>query len=412
MFRFKIEATLQRVRGFSELMKSDPVWRARVAVCALTALQVISWTCAWSQSAPSRPATIAEQLSTEERLQKPTWWPTKGTFRRNDFVGDAACAGCHAEIVKAQQSSAMARTATRAEDSQLLRAHPLNYKLGGYTYEAQTQDSKASYRVSDQTSAFSAVLNWAFGIRMGQSYLFEKNGGVYMAPLTYYPEAGTWDFTVDQPHSAPESLDKGVGRHLLDDEVRGCFNCHNTAATTNGKFDPEHSIPGVTCEACHGPAAYHVAAAGMGFSEGGTMILNPSHLSPVDSVDFCGACHRTWWDITLAGGTGLKSIRFPPYRLENSRCWGKGDKRLTCTACHDPHQPLAREDSAYDDKCLACHVNSPSAKPTATHPGAACPAATKDCVTCHMPKYKLTDIPVKFTDHQIRVVRGNEPIPQ
>ncbi len=367
----------------------------------------------WSQSATqSHPATLAEQLATEDRLQKPTWWPTKGSFRRGDFVGDAACVRCHAEIVAVQKSTAMAQTAVRAEDSELLAKYPLNYKLGSYTYQASIDRRIATYSVADGASSFSTTLKWAFGIRMGQSYLFEKNGGIYMAPLTYYPAARVWDFTVDQPHSTPESLEKGIGRHLLDNEVRGCFNCHNTAATTSDHFDPEHSSPGVNCEACHGPAAYHVAAAGMGFAEGATMILNPGHLSPVDSVDFCGSCHRTWWDITLAGGTGLKSLRFPPYRLENSRCWGKGDQRLTCVACHDPHRPLDHDDASYDRRCLSCHVNAVGAKPTVDHQGTACPTAKKDCVSCHMSKYQVTDIPVKFTDHQIRVVRPNEPIPQ
>ena len=368
----------------------------------------------WSQTgARSRPATLVQQLATEDRLRKATWWPTKGSFPRSDFVGDSACARCHAEIVALQKSTSMARTATRGEDSELLAKHPLTYKLGSYAYQANNTGGTATYSVADGTSSFSAPLKWAFGIRMGQSYLFEKNGGIYMTPLSYYPAAGVWDFTVDQPHSTPDSFDKAVGRHLLDDEIRGCFNCHNTNATVSDRFDPERSIPGVTCEACHGPGANHVAAASLGFAEqGNTMILNPGHLNSVDSVDFCGSCHRTWWDVTLSGATGLKSLRFPPYRLENSRCWGNGDERLTCVACHDPHRPLDYNEASYDRRCLSCHVNSAGAKPTADHPGAACPTAQKGCVSCHMPKYQVIDIPVKFTDHQIRVVRPNEQIPE
>jgi hypothetical protein len=385
----------------------------KVAVFTFALAPCIGCSTLWSQTAQSHPATLVQQLATEDRLRKPTWWPTKGSFRRSDFVGDAACAGCHAEIVGLQKSTSMAQTATRAEDSELLAKHPLTYKLGSYAYQAKTDGRVATYSVGDGSASFSTPLQWAFGIRMGQSYLFEKNGGIYMAPLSYYPAAGVWDFTVDQPHSAPDSFDKAIGRHLLDTEVRGCFNCHNTNATVSDRFDPQHSIPGVTCEACHGPGAYHVAAAGLGLAEqGSTMILNPGHLNPVDSVDFCGSCHRTWWDVTLSGATGLKSLRFPPYRLENSRCWGNGDERLTCLACHDPHRPLDQNDSSYDRRCLSCHVNSAGAKPTAEHPGAACPTAQKDCVSCHMPKYQVTDIPVKFTDHQIRVVRPNEQIPQ
>lgn len=307
----------------------------------------------------------------------------------------------------------MAQTATRAPGSEHLLQHPLNYKLGPYDYRAARSGETATYSVTDGTGSYSTALQWAFGIRMGQSFLFEKNGGMFMAPLTYYPEARVWDFTVDQPHSAPESLEKAVGRHLLDGEVRGCFNCHNTAATTHDRFDPEHSTPGVTCEACHGPGADHVSAVKSGLAEQGTtMILNPRHLSPVDSVDFCGSCHRTWWDVTLGGSNGITSLRFPPYRLENSRCWGKGDPRLTCVACHDPHQPLEREAAAYDQRCLSCHVNAVGAKTTADHPGAACPTARKECVSCHMPKAQVVDIPVKFTDHQIRVVRANDAIPK
>jgi hypothetical protein len=248
---------------------------------------------------------------------------------------------------------------------------------------------------------------------MGQSFLFEKNGGTFMAPLTYYPEPGVWDFTVDQPHAVPQSMEKAVGRHLTSAEVQGCFNCHNTASFTKDQFDPENSIPGVTCEACHGPAADHIAAVKAGLADQGTtMIMNPRHLNPVDAVDFCGSCHRAWWDVTLSGATGIKSLRFPPYRMENSRCWGTGDARLTCTACHDPHGALQREASYYDPRCLSCHVNSVGAKVTADHPGAACPVARKDCVSCHMPKARVEDIPVEFTDHQIRIVRSDAAIPK
>ena len=126
---------------------------------------------------------------------------------------------------------------------------------------------------------------------------------------------------------------------------------------------------------------------------------------------FCGAFHRTWWDVTLTGATGLKSLRFPPYRIENSRCWGKGDARLTCVACHDPHRSLQRDAASYDQRCLGCHVNSAEAKPTADHPGSACPVARKDCVTCHMPKARVEDIPVEFTDHQIRSARQGDAYP-
>lgn len=363
--------------------------------------------------APTHPATITEHIATEDQIRKPGWWPTKGSAARSTFIGSRECARCHSDIHSAQTTTSMAQTASRASASDLLRQFPLQYKLGPYTYRAAADQQAATYSVTDDSATFSVSLGWAFGIRMGQSFLFDRNGGIFMAPLTYYPEAMIWDFTVDQPHAVPNSLEQAVGRHLTDVEVRGCFNCHNTASTTENKFDAEKSVPGVTCEACHGPGADHQAAAKAGLAElGTTAIFNPRRLSPAQSVDFCGACHRTWWDVTLSGSTGKTSLRFPPYRLINSRCWGRGDARLTCVACHNPHQPLQRNAESYDVNCLSCHVNSPGGKPTDDHPGLPCPAARKACVSCHMPKHEVTDIPVKFTDHQIRIVRPDDPIPK
>jgi hypothetical protein len=387
---------------------------SKFGLIALAVAMVAGRSAVWSQSpSAAHPATMAEQVATEDRLRNNGWWPTKGTLPASSYVGAATCAQCHVDLAAAQKRTSMAQTAALAQRSEHLLQHPLSYKLGPYLYQAGRTGDAANYSVSDPTNSYASTLQWAFGIRMGQSFLFERNGGIFMAPLTYYPEVERWDFTVDEPHSVPESFDKALGRRLMDSEVRGCFNCHNTAATTGDRFDPQHSTPGVMCEACHGPGADHVSAVKSGLAEQGmTMILNPRHLTPVESIDFCGSCHRTWWDVTLSGSTGITSLRFPPYRLENSHCWGKGDARLTCVACHDPHQPLEREAAAYDSRCLSCHVNTVGAKTTADHPGGACPVARKECVSCHMPKAFVTDIPVKFTDHQIRVVRASDAIPK
>jgi hypothetical protein len=138
--------------------------------------------------------------------------------------------------------------------------------------------------------------------------------------------------------------------------------------------------------------------------------MNPARLRPVEQVDYCGSCHATSIDVQLSGSMGLPSVRFPAYRLENSACW-RDDARIQCTACHDPHQPLVHDSSYYDQRCLACHQASETTKPDDAHPGRACPAATKDCTSCHMPKYEFPDVHHKFTDHQIRVVKAGEHVP-
>src|SRR6266851_1593487 len=123
-------------------------------------------------------------------------------------------------------------------------------------------------------------------------------------------------------------------------------------------------------------------------------------------LDFCGACHRTPVDVAafMPANMGIATLRFQPYRLERSLCWGqKGDARITCVACHDPHQPLVRNLAAYDAKCLKCHASTGSS-PSATLI-AGCTVGKKDCASCHMPKYEIPAVHAKFTDHYIRIVR-------
>jgi hypothetical protein len=196
-----------------------------------------------------------------------------------------------------------------------------------------------------------------------------------------------------------------MGRVVRQPELGRCFGCHMTAPTAGGRFDPDRALPGVTCEACHGPGRRHVAAAQRGaFAEARGAVLNPARLAPADAVDFCGACHATFWDVKLAGETGVARLRSQPHRLQSSACWGTGDSRLTCAACHDPHQPLVREARAYDARCLACHAAA-GAAPTPDRPGKACAGGrTADCASCHMPKYEVPDMHFRFTDHLIRVV--------
>jgi hypothetical protein len=212
--------------------------------------------------------------------------------------------------------------------------------------------------------------------------------------------------TPGQNSSIPTTLQDAVGRQMDADETRRCFGCHTTASTVSNRFDPRNAMLGVTCEACHGPGARHVVGMNLASEETTVkQILDPGQLGPVESVDFCGSCHRTWQDVVDSRGValGVLNIRFAPYRLESSRCWMKGDARITCIACHDPHKPLVTDPASYDSVCLRCHILW-DAKETPDHPGAACPVAQAKCVTCHMPKYEPPGFHAKFTDHWIRVV--------
>jgi Cytochrome c554 and c-prime len=191
---------------------------------------------------------------------------------------------------------------------------------------------------------------------------------------------------------------------MSPDEPPQCFGCHATASSTDGQFHPERLIPGVTCEACHGPGAQHVAQMSLDQeARTSTLIFNPGRLSPADSVDFCGACHRTSADVSLSVITGIFNLRFPAYRLEQSRCWGNGDARLTCTACHDVHKPRVQDAAFYDKVCLSCHSQASGAAKDRAHTIGTCKVSNHECVSCHMPKHTIPSMHTDFTDHKIAV---------
>jgi hypothetical protein len=348
-------------------------------------------------------------MATEDRVQLPGWWPTKGTASRDEFIGPDACEACHASKVRTQKHTPMAHAALRPTDSEALRSHDqLTFSLPPYTYQIVRQKDASLYSVTDGKQTISLPLSWAFGLgESGQTYVLERNGIFYESRVSYFPAIEGLDFTPGQSQASPSTLEDALGRSMLySGETQRCFGCHTTASTTNRRFDPSYLIPGVTCEACHGPGAKHVAAMKADKVKLGLKaILDPGQLNPVDQVDFCGACHRSYVDVVLSKTFGIRNLRFQPYRLERSQCWIKSNSGITCLACHNPHQPRVRDLASYDDRCLSCH-RSPA--PTGAHPTKVCTVSSNNCVSCHMPKYEVPGMHAKFTDHFIRIVRKDE----
>ncbi len=355
-------------------------------------------------------------MATQDRLKLSAWWPTKGAAPREQYVGAATCAACHTVKTASQQTTPMAHASVDAANSDILRAHQrLNFQAGPYRYEIASGAGGSLYSVHEGAKCTAVQLGWAFGYgEVGQTYVYQQNGSFYESRLSYYRELQGLDITTGHSHSTPRKLADAAGRLLDPEEIQHCFGCHSTASTTSNRFDLAHVILGVSCEACHGPGAQHTAAMqAEDFEQGKKLIFNPRGLSPVASVEFCGACHRAKWDVATAGLSGTLTVRFQPYRLETSKCWGEsGDARLTCYSCHDPHKPLVHDLGSYDERCLKCHASSTHAQSAqVAHAAPTCPVSDKNCVTCHMPKYELPEMHSKFTDHRIRIVRKGEPFP-
>ena len=359
------------------------------------------------------PAPTLAQMATVERIQGPGWWPTKPEGPRQDYAGPAECAKCHPAHAATQQKTSMARTGDRAAESEILRARRLlNFTTGRHTYTIERSGDRSMYSVSDGNRSISTPLAWAFGAgKVGQSFLFERDGRLHESRVSYYDAIRALDFTPNRQLVDPAGLEEAAARPIGDAEARRCFACHTTAwAATPPGVNFGGLISGVTCEACHGPGRRHVTAMReRPVKARGNGMMRLRSLSAADSVDFCGACHSTFWDVKLADERGIAALRSQPYRLQSSRCWQEGDAQLTCVACHDPHVPLVRDAASYDARCTACHSGAPPQHPE--RPARTCRIATTGCVKCHMPKYEVPGMHFRFTDHLIRIARsgGNTP---
>jgi hypothetical protein len=369
--------------------------------------------------AASSQSNMVDQMTTPERLRQQVWWPTKLSSAPDKFVGNEVCAACHAAIVKSQATSEMAQTLMPAEQSPFLTSrYGKQVTVDGFVYRIFRGPEGPAFQVVSSTSPITKPLTWAFGSgKISQVYSTPEEDHFNESHFSYFESIDGFDLTPAQPsvrvastigeqHS--DAMKRAGGRTVNMVEARRCFSCHAADVPASGPI--ANVIPGVSCEACHGPGKDHTVAMQAGLPQGTALIMNPARLRPVDQVDFCGACHATSMDIQLDGGLGLPTVRFPAYRLQNSRCW-RNDSRIQCTACHDPHQPIVHEVSSYDQKCLACHVTAAQSKSAADRPGHACPVNAKDCAGCHMPKYDFPDVHHKFTDHDIRVVRAGAPFP-
>ncbi|HKV39796.1 MAG TPA: multiheme c-type cytochrome [Blastocatellia bacterium] len=307
----------------------------------------------------------------------------------------------------------MANAMKSPADSEVLRAHPnLTFRNGPFSYRIErSKDGGATYTVTDGKNTISEPILWAFGVGvMGQTFVYHRNGAYVEGRVSYYTQTKGLDITIGHVTTPPKTIEEAFGKAAPAVEARDCFGCHSTASVTQDKSEIGTVNPGIHCEACHGPGQDHIDAMKAGNLDD-KHIFNPKTLSTEDLSNFCGNCHRSWETVALMRLRGVNTVRFQPYRLTNSRCYDQDDPRISCLACHNPHEDVRRDIAFYDSKCTACHaakVNT--AQPAATR-AAVCPVGKEKCVSCHMPKFELPGGHYKFTDHDIRIVRPNELYP-
>jgi cytochrome c554/c'-like protein len=369
-----------------------------------------------------RRLNLLAQVPTMSSGEVPISTPWRPSKKNTTYTGPKACAKCHAEESAKQHLTAMGRALEPVATSEILRANRrMTYRSGPYAHEIVRRGDQSLYTVTDGVNTISEPILYTFGQgKAGQTYIFRHDGAFYESRISFYKDIQGLDVTIGYPRDIPPSLDVAAGRRISMDEARNCFSCHATAAAYGSQLQLDRLIPGVTCEACHGPGADHIAAMeSRHFKD--KRIFNPGKMDADElSQEFCGSCHRSAEQvISNKLLRGLITVRFQPYRMFTSRAHDPADMRLTCTACHNPHEDPSPEPAYYDAKCFTCHrsfesLKSPALAKTEEREGRidkACPVARNLCVSCHMPKVEFPGSHFKFTDHRIRIVRTGEQFP-
>ncbi len=357
------------------------------------------------------------------------------------YVGDAACAQCHGELVKSYQTHGMAQsyyplTAANAVEQwpgPVVYHAPTNlyyraYREGEAFYQEEYRLDEAGRRTHHLVREMQYVMGSGSAAR---TYITVENGWHYQLPLTWYTQQRRWDLSPGY-RAANARFDR-----IVPDRCMACHNAYPDAVPfTDGKYT---SVPlGISCERCHGPGALHVDAQLSGMeAEADTdyTIVNPAHLTLERRLDVCGQCHLQSAVSMLREGQEAFGFRpgnvladyqalFAPdvpenegqirvishgERMQKSACFLASQARggMDCVTCHDPHEGFRDKGPAYfNDTCLTCHSTVALADRFAGTPQAATHQPTSNCFSCHMPKVESVEAPhASFTDHWIRVVR-------
>ena len=202
----------------------------------------------------------------------------------------------------------MARASGNASDS--LVAGEFKHQLSGVTYKVESQNGEAWLDYSRPATKSLPPLEGRQQLALfvgsghrGRTYLYHVEDWWFEAPINFYNGKQGYDM-------APNFLSaKEMPFNLPVDA--GCLHCHASAvqvqaAGTRNRYPGANGsavLPflqgGITCEACHGDAAAHLA------SEGKVAMINPAKLTPERRDAVCYRCH-------LEGETNVQNPKRSP----------------------------------------------------------------------------------------------------
>ncbi len=323
------------------------------------------------------------------------------------YVGNAACAVCHAAEAQPFPATAHARTSSLPSEETIhgkftaganllptinpnlvfvLEAHDHGFFLTAHLKTSATEEFNRSERIGVVVGSG----------RKGQSYLYWDGDQLFQLPVSYWTELDRW---VNSPGFTDGVAD--FDRPI----VPRCLECHASSFVNRpppeNRYDPASLGLGISCEKCHGPGGEHVArfrSTAPPTARAEFAIVSPAKLSRARQLDICALCHNGAAEslapaLSFVPGDDLSkflAFKRPAAQahvdvharqvplLESSRCF-RSSTTMTCSTCHDVHA-AQRDAASFAGRCLTCHqVESCQLFPKRGH------AIDQGCIDCHMP---------------------------
>lgn len=363
------------------------------------------------------------------------------------FVSSSACTECHKDQFDSWHDT-FHRTMTQVADTKTVvapfddvqlesrgRHYTLTRESGSFFITMADPDWEASAMANgvDLEKAYPPIVKREIVMTTGshhmQSYWVasKRRNMLRQIPWTYLIEDKRWvpreDIFIEPPDS---------DRHFVvwNDN---CIVCHAVGGTPNFDLEKltiatEVAELGISCEACHGPGAPHIAfqSADKEKRSGIDPVVNPGKGDPKISREVCGQCHSFFSPHNSdafgkdgyqyrAGGDLQASHNMKSYSkaleqhstFELGSYWTDGTCRvagreytaliespcvkngpMTCTSCHSMHKSKPDDQLAdrmeTNDACVQCHTNLTGDR-IAEHTHHAADSSGSLCYNCHMP---------------------------
>jgi predicted CXXCH cytochrome family protein len=373
---------------------------------------------------PGRAASVPD-----EELQAVYNTPFTNARPGVRYVGDEACAACHAEIAASYREHPMGRSLRpAAPPAPREPALSASFDKLGFHFSVEWQDGRMIHKAARLDAEGRPVVEdvadvpYALGSgRRGRSYLVERDGRLFQSPVSWFTQAGAWDLSPGFASFYP-------GERVIEPS---CLFCHANRVEPVEQSRNHYRTPvfrghAIGCERCHGPGELHVRQRnGEEFPAETTTIVNPGQMEPALREAVCEQCHlqgdfrierrgrqtfdyrpglplQAFWAVFVRApelGPSQKAVGHVE-QMHASRCFRGSNGRLGCISCHDPHQlpDPGQRVAYYRGRCLSCHEDTRRC----SLPAAARQEKGDDCAACHMPRYPSTNIAhTAVTDHRI-----------